>query len=201
MMFNNTQDFGLTRRVKNFTALFELGLHFNNQLLKQEQISQDCFLPLQEIEDIGRSTILSNGQCASALRFAEPRAMAFFAALACQSYIPQAICGRALRPTVAQLLCISLSEYSSAQMTYDLRRLRLKGLVERIGKSHRYRLTELGIKVVTFFTKLHRRVFQPGLSACLQEPTSFSNLAQAHSQVSTILDTWLEQKMLLPASF
>ena len=35
-------------------------------------------------------------------------------------------------------------------MTYDLRRLRLKKLIERIGNSHRYRLTELGIKVVTF---------------------------------------------------
>ncbi len=201
MMFNNTQDFGLTRGVKNFTALFEMGRHFNNQLLKQEQISQDCFLPLQDIEDIGRSTILRNGQRASALRFAEPRAMALCGALACQSYIPRAIGGRSLRPVVAQLLCIPLSEYSSAQMTYDLRRLRLKGLLERIGKSHRYRLTELGIKFVTFFTKLHRRLFQPGLSACLQEQTSFSDLAQALSQVSTILNTWLEQKLFLPVSF
>ena len=101
---------------------------------------------------------------------------------------------------VAQLLCIPLSGYSSAQMTYDLRRLRLKGLLERIGKSHRYRLTELGIKFVTFFTKLHRRLFQPGLSACLQEQTSLSDLAQALSQVSTILDTWFEQKLFLPVS-
>ena len=98
----------------------------------------------------------------------------------------------------AQLLCVSLQEYTSAQMTYDLRRLRLKGLIERIGKSHCYRLTKLGIKIATFFTKLHRRVFQPGLSACLQEQTTLSDLAQALSQVSTILDAWFQQKMLLP---
>jgi hypothetical protein len=198
MMFNNTQDFGLTRGIKNFTTLFELGRRFNNQLLAQEQISQDDFLPLQEVQEIGRSSILNNGQRASALRFAEPRAMALFAALTSQSYIPQAICGRALRPIVAQLLCVSPQDYTSAQMTYDLRRLRLKGLIERIGKSHCYRLTELGIKIVTFFTKLHRRVFQPGLSACLQEQTTLSDLAQALSQVSSILDAWFQQKMLLP---
>lgn len=150
------------------------------------------------MQAIGRSTILSDGQRASALRFAEPRAMALFAALASQSYLPQALCGRALRPVVAQLLCNP--DYSSAQMTYDLRRLRLKGLIERIGASHHYRLTELGIKVVTFLTKLHRRVFQPGLSACLQEQTALSDLAQALSQVSTILEAWFIQKMLLPIS-
>jgi len=29
-------------------------------------------------------------------------------------------------------------------MTYDLRRLRLKGLIERVAHLHRYRLTSLG---------------------------------------------------------
>lgn len=57
MMFNNTQDFGLTRGLKNFTTLFDLGRHFNNRLLEQEMLSQDCFLPLQTIQELGQSTI------------------------------------------------------------------------------------------------------------------------------------------------
>jgi hypothetical protein len=71
--------------------------------------------------------------------------MAVLGALACQTYIPTEIGNRTLRPVVAQLLGVAPEAYSSAQMTYDLRRLRLKGLIERVGSSHRYRLTTLGL--------------------------------------------------------
>jgi hypothetical protein len=47
MVFNNTLDFGILRGVQHFAELVQLGYHFNVRLLKQEQISQDCFLSLQ----------------------------------------------------------------------------------------------------------------------------------------------------------
>ena len=78
-------------------------------------------------------------------------------------------------------------------MTYDLRRLRLKQLIERIGKSYRYRLTELGIKVVTFFTKLYQRLFRPGLAALLPQQRYPSDLAQALNKVSDVIQSWAEQ--------
>ena len=137
MMFNNTQDFGFTRGLPNFSALFELGGQFNRRLLEPEQISQDCFLPLQELRQLGQSTVLENGQRASALRFGDRRTMALLGALACQTYVPTPLGNRILRPVVAQLLGESPEAYSTAQMTYDLRRLRLKGLIERMGRSHR----------------------------------------------------------------
>jgi hypothetical protein len=189
MMFNNTQDFGLTRGLKNFSALFDLGRRFNNRLLEQETISQDCFMPLQSIQELGQSTV-EKGQRASALRFADRRVMALLSALAGQSFIPQPLGNASLRPIVAQLL---VQEYSRAQMTYDLRRLRLKKLIERIGHSYRYRLTDLGIKVVTFFTKLYQRLFRPGLAALLPEQTYPSDLAQALNKVSEVIQSWSEQ--------
>jgi DNA-binding PadR family transcriptional regulator len=33
------------------------------------------------------------------------------------------------------------------QITYDLRRLRLHGLIERIPKTHRYRITAKGLRI------------------------------------------------------
>jgi hypothetical protein len=192
MMFNNTQDFGLTRGLKNFTILFDLGRQYNNRLLEQEMISQDCFLPLQTIQALGQSTI-ENGQRASALRFADRRVMALLGALAGQSFIPRPLGNHSLRPIVAQLLG---ADYSKAQMTYDLRRLRLKKLIERIGNSYRYRLTDLGIKVVTFFTKLYQRLFRPGLAALLPQQLYPSDLAQALDKVSDIIQSWAEQSSL-----
>ena len=198
MVFNNTQDFGVLRGLKNFARLVEMGYHFNDRLLEQEQISQDCFLSLQEMRKLGQSTLLHNGQRASALRFADPRMMAVLEALACHAYIPKEIGNRSLREAVTQRLEGVLDGYSSAQMSYDLRRLRLKGLIERIGHSHRYRLTELGIRVVTFFTKLYHRLFAPGLAALLPHQTFPSDLAQALNQVAHVLHDWTEQAFTLP---
>jgi hypothetical protein len=192
MMFNNTQDFGLARGLKNFSTLFDLGLQYNNRLLEQETLSQDCFVPLQTIQALGQSTT-ENGQRASALRFADRRVTAVLGALAGHSYIPQPLGNASLRPNVAQLLG---APYSRAQMTYDLRRLRLKKLIERIDHSHRYRLTELGIKVVTFFTQLYQRLFRPGLAALLPEQRYPSDLAQALNHVSEVIQAWAEQSAL-----
>jgi hypothetical protein len=198
MVFNNTQDFGIPRGLKNFPRLVEMGYHFNERLLEQEQISQDCFLSLQEMRKLGQSSRMEDGQRASALRFADPRLMAVLEVLACHAYIPKEIGNRSLRGAVAQRLEGVLEPYSSAQMTYDLRRLRLKGLIERIGNSHRYRLTELGIRVVTFFTKLYHRLFAPGLAALLPDQAFPSDLAIALNRVVEVLHAWTDQAFGLP---
>lgn len=193
MVFNNTLDFGILRGLRHFAELVKLGTHFNDRLLEQEQMSQDCFLSLQEMRKLGQSIRLEDGQHASALRFADPRTMAVLEALACQAYIPKEIGNYSLRSIVAQLLEASSITYSSAQMTYDLHRLRLKGLIERIEHSHRYRPTDLGIKVVTFFTKLYHRLFAPGLAAMPPAQAFPSDLANALNRVAEVLRSWTDK--------
>jgi predicted MarR family transcription regulator len=46
-----------------------------------------------------------------------------------------------LRQQVADLLGVTLEQYTPHQMTYDLRRLRLKGLIYRPPKTNRYFVT------------------------------------------------------------
>lgn len=48
--------------------------------------------------------------------------------------------------------------------SYDLRRLRRKGLIAKIAHSRRYELTGLGRRVAVLFTKTYGRVLAPGLS-------------------------------------
>lgn len=147
---------------------------------------------------LSQSSLMEDGQRASALRFADPRSMAVLEVLACHAYIPKEIGNRSLREAVAQRLEGVLDRYSSAQMTYDLRRLRLKGLIARIGHSHRYHLTDLGIKVVTFFTKLNHRLFAPGLAALLPDQAFPSDLAKALNQVAEVLQSWMDQAFGVP---
>jgi len=55
-------------------------------------------------------------------------------------------------------------------MTYDLRRLRLHGLIERLPGTNTYRTTPDGIRVAVFYTKLHHRLLRPLLDAADQPP-------------------------------
>jgi hypothetical protein len=55
-------------------------------------------------------------------------------------------------------------DYSSPQASYDLRRLRLKGLIKRVDGSNTYRVTHHGLRVGAFFTQLATRVIVPALT-------------------------------------
>jgi hypothetical protein len=54
-------------------------------------------------------------------------------------------------------------------MTYDRRRLRLKGLIHRIPKTHRYTATTDGLKVAFFYSKLYLRIFRPQWNVLVPE--------------------------------
>jgi hypothetical protein len=70
--------------------------------------------------------------------------MALVGALCVSIHTVAGFTNGSLRALVAGLLGVP---YSVAQMTYDLRRLRLKGLVRRLEHSHTYVVTPDGIRV------------------------------------------------------
>jgi hypothetical protein len=90
--------------------------------------------------------------------------MALFQAITSFTHLPRGFRNRDLRPSVEALLG---RPYSTAQMTYDLRRLRLKGLIHRIPKTHRYTVTSYGLKVAFFSAKLYLRILRPEWPAML----------------------------------
>jgi hypothetical protein len=60
-------------------------------------------------------------------------------------------------------------QITSSQITYDLRRLRHHGLIERIPHTFRYRLTDTGTRSALFLTRVHHRVWTTGLAE-LRDP-------------------------------
>ena len=57
--------------------------------------------------------------------------------------------------------CLEESEYTLNQLRYDIRKLKAHGIVERVGKSYRYRLTEFGKKVCLSFVLFHKKLYGP----------------------------------------
>jgi predicted MarR family transcription regulator len=66
---------------------------------------------------------------------------------------------------VAALLGRDLASYSRGAMTYDLRRLRLHGLIQRRPGTHRYTVTTDGLRVALFYTKVYLRILRPAAAA------------------------------------
>jgi len=56
------------------------------------------------------------------------------------------------------------------QMTYDLRRLRLNGLITRKPGTTCYELTPYGRNMSLFLSRLYQRVLRAGLSAAVEPP-------------------------------
>ena len=104
---------------------------------------------------------------ASALRFGDRRVQSLFAALLRFDLLPQGFRNRDLRETVAPLCGLSPDDYGAGRMTYDLRRLRLRGIIERIPRTQRYRLTADGLCVALAYHRTQARVLGPVLSATL----------------------------------
>src|SRR5207245_9707641 len=71
---------------------------------------------------------------------------------------------RDVRPPLAQFLGRAPDQYAPGQMTYDRRRLRFHGLIDRVPHTHRYRITELGARMAVLYVRVYARGFRPAAS-------------------------------------
>ena len=101
-----------------------------------------------------------DGLPAPGLRFGEPRTMALLACGCSYTHLFAGLTNRTLRELIAGLI----PGYGARQMTYDLRRLRRKRLIQRIPRTQRYELTSEGYRLAAFFTKTYTRIVNPTLA-------------------------------------
>jgi len=195
---NDARDFGLGRRLDNLAALREVGFAANRRLLGVQRAAQ-CCAPLNETLQAIVLPSRVDGQPAPGLRFGDPRVMALLRSLCHWRHLLEGFTNARLRALVASELG---RPYSPRQMTYDLRRLRRKGLIERLPRSHRYRLSELGRRVAFFFSKLHVRIVRPALRDLDPRlPAGFGErrpLTQAWRRFERALDALIAGARLTP---
>jgi hypothetical protein len=92
------------------------------------------------------------------IRLENERIMAVLAALPQLVHQPEGFRQAELR----EIISTSVSTpYRPTQAGYDLRKLRGKGLVERVAGRHRYRATHEGIRVAAFLLKLRDGLLEP----------------------------------------
>jgi hypothetical protein len=185
---NNTRDFGIGKLLKNLPALRQIGFRANRRLLNVQKVSHDCSIGEDAFDQVVRPTEVK-GQRASALRFGDKRVQALFSALLVFSLQPQGFRNHQVRALVAQLLGLDPANFTLGKMTYDLRRLRLHGIIERLPHSHSYQLTSRGLRIALFFSRTYVRLLRPKLAQIMPEtPPGSSHLRAAFDRLSSTID-------------
>jgi hypothetical protein len=111
--------------------------------------------------------------------------------------LPRGFANHELREHLAPLLGEVPSALTQGRMTYQLRRLRLHGLIVRRPRSHRYDVTSQGLRIALFFTRSYARLLRPGLSelGATADPSD-THLRRAADQFEAAMDQYVTRAKL-----
>ncbi len=197
---NDARDVAIGKRLHNLPALRALGFAANRRLLDVQTLSHDCQIGEESFAQVTRPQVV-DGQRVAALPFADPRTQALLSVLVLYCLLPQGFANRDLRERFAPLLGLDPSAMTPGRMTDDLRRLRLHGLIARIPHTHRYRVTDEGLRTALFFTRVYARVYarilRPGLARLVPAaPPGDTALRPYFDKLEGAIDRWIDQAKL-----
>jgi hypothetical protein len=194
-VINAPRDLGCNARLHNLDELQARARACNHRILDAERAGQGTVLASPAFERIAHPSVDADGRRTPALRFGDPRVQALAGALCTTLLAATGITNKSLRALMTGLL---RAPYTPGQMTYDLRRLRLAGLIHRIQGTNRYVLTPEGIRAAIFYTKVCNRLLRPLLAA--GQPQAPAELRHALRTIDQHVEDYITQARLSRAA-
>jgi hypothetical protein len=196
---NDTADFGVAKGLSHLPELKEIGFTASRRLLDAQRISHDPADGAAALAALTRPVTSPVGTRTAGMPITSPRVQALLAALCVFRLLPNGFTNRDLRTHLAPLLGLNPEAMTSGQLSYDLRRLRIHGFIQRIPHTFRYQVTAAGIRQARFLTRVTQRLVIPGL-AQLTAPSlpAPSRLRAADRAYDTAIDE-LARQAGLPA--
>jgi hypothetical protein len=161
---NDARDFGIGKRLTNLPALRQAGFTANRRLLAAQKLSHDPVTGAAALAGVTDPVITPAGTRIAGMRFTDPRVQALLAVLCVFRLLPHGFTNATLRNHLAPLLGKDPGHMTSGQITYDLRRLRHHGLIERIPGTFRYQVTDTGLSTARYLTRVHDRLLRTGVA-------------------------------------
>jgi hypothetical protein len=192
---NDPNDFRIGKRLTNLPALREVGFNANRRLLRVQRLDHDPITGTAALAAVTDPVITPTGTRVAGLRLGQQRSHALLTALLTFRLQPNGFTNQDLRTLTAQLRGLQIQAVSAGQITYDLRRLRLHGLIQRVPHTHRYHVTDDGLRTAMFLTRVHDRLLPTGLSL-LADTTDTGPLHHAAITYQRALDTLTDQNGL-----
>jgi hypothetical protein len=193
---NDSRDFGIGKRLCNLPALREVGFTANRRLLAVQRLSHDPTIGADAIDALTSPTTTHTGARIPALPFDSHRTQALLAALVIFRLLPDGFRNRDLRAHLAPLLGIPAETMTPGQLSYDLRRLRHHGLVQRVHGTHRYTVTDHGLRLALFLTRAHTRLLRDGTSHTLDTAALPTPIRRHLDKLTTAVDDYARELRL-----
>ena len=167
---NNVTDYGVGKALENLPQLKE---KLSNIIDRYHNVQQDIlesFVDRGQLQALIRPTELPNGKRIPGLKLDHPRQLALMHALVRFSHIAaqDSFSTPEIHADTAEALGCTTAQYTLGSLRYDLSKLRAKGLVHRLHKSRRYRLTAEGYRICVVYLKLFEKLYAPLTRAILK---------------------------------
>ena len=194
---NETRDFGVAKGLSHLPELKEIGFTASRRLLDVQRISHDPAEGAAALAALTQPVISPAGTRTAGMPLTSPRVQALLSALCVFRLLPRGFTNRDLRTCLAPLLGLDAEDMTSGQLSYDLRRLRIHGLIERLPGTFRYQVTPAGIRQAMFLTRLTQRLLITGLAELAPPgPPMHSRLRAAARAYDAAIDNLTRQSGL-----
>src|SRR5213592_2427912 len=167
---NNVTDYGVGKAIENLPELRDKLSVIIDRYHNVQQDILESFVDRGQLLKLTQPTILSNGKRVPGLKLDHPRQLALMQALVRFSHLAaqDSFSTAEVHADTASALGRTTADYTLASLRYDLSKLRAKGLVDRLHKSRRYRLTSEGYRICVVYLKLFEKIYAPLASAILK---------------------------------
>jgi hypothetical protein len=192
---NNSRDFGIGKGLGNLPALREIGFSANRRLLGVQRLDHDPILGARDLHTLTDPVITDTGSRIPGLPLGRPRSHALLSALLTFRTQIAGFTNHQLRTLTAELRGLDPASVTAGQTTYDLRRLKAHGLIERNPHSNRYRVTDHGLHTAMLITRVHDRLLPTALAHQADTNTGH-RLQTASAAYQRALDNLAEQNGL-----
>jgi hypothetical protein len=161
---NDPRDFMIKKSLVHLGYLGRVAYHAITRFQKAQAVALATALDRSTLERL--VTPSTNGrQRVPGIRVGAPRAMRVLAALGCAGLSFKAFSNAEFRKVLIEQVGAEPQEATPPRVGYELRKLRGKGLIRKVGGRNRYTLTDLGYRAALYLTKLHQRLLTPTLGS------------------------------------
>ena len=164
---NRLHDLGLNKGLDNLPALRKVLMAATDRLVTFEAEMLNVHVDFPVFERLALPIAVGHTRIPG-IKIHDTRMMRLFEVLLHAG--PQLAGWRTARIHAAILAAFGLTadRYSLTQLRYDLRKLKAHGLLERMGRTYTYRLTDKGLRAGTLFILFHKRVCGPLANSLFQ---------------------------------
>jgi hypothetical protein len=167
VIVHNSKELSCGRSLPNFPVMVGMLRRILERFLTALHCMDRCFIADDLLEKLPAPAQVGKTKVGG-IDYNQPRMRLVMQACTALAAAPTGFTASDLARKVGQLHPAKPSCYGPRQAAYDLKKLRGKELMEKIGSSHRYQPSKRGLRAMTGLVVLREKVIKPLLASCCQ---------------------------------